>query len=436
MTDVQRILRTLTRQQAALHLETTDLCFLIALHVRAERAALASFEEELLYDVYEQVCATTEPEAQQLRKRATHAIQRLREQRLLARVDGSGFVRAGEYAMTRLAWAIVEQHIEEQVLTRESLTLLTHTLALQLEDIRNAALTARKPEEWKTRVVNPLRVTVSDLIGGIERRQRGLDAQQEDLRHEIAHLLQRDWFEAIEACEQLLQLTARTLQELNEVLMRDAARLQATLHDIAQRAFERQAAEAEETSNRVADHIDRVAAWGTARLQAWSEYFIFVQRYLRAVVRLDPHRALSQRLRDQLAGWTQLPFALVTAEQPRLPAMRALDTRPERPPVQRPAQDLEAVMQEIAPPEDARALPLETRVSNALQTRPEALSSVLKTLLDAVPDQDRYRTVGRIAALVAASGRVDTSVIDKPWTPVADDLEVEEWTVRWDELKP
>lgn len=436
MTDVQRILRTLTRQQATLHLETTDLCFLIALHVRAERASLASFEEDLLYDVYEQVCATTEPEAQQLRKRATHAIQRLRDQRLLARVDGSGLIRAGEFAMTRLAWAIVEQHIEEQVLTRESLTLLTHTLAAQLEEIRNGAMTARKPEDWKTRVVNPLRVTVSDLINGIERRQRGLDVQQEDIRIEISALLQRDWFDAIESCEALLQQTALTLQELNEVLMRDAARLQALLHDIAQRAFERQAQEAEETTQRVADHIDRVAAWGAARLQAWSEYFQFVQRYLRSVVRLDPHRALSQRLRDQLAAWHEQPFALLTAEQPRLPVMRTLDTRPERPAVMRPAQDLDVAFTEVAAPHDDPTLPLEIRVSNVLTTRPEALSSVLKTLLDAVPAAERYRTVGRVVALVAASGRVDPSILERPWTEIADDLEVEEWSVRWDELMP
>lgn len=37
------------------------------------------------------------------RKRATHAIGRLRDQRMLARVDGAGIVRAGEYALTRLA---------------------------------------------------------------------------------------------------------------------------------------------------------------------------------------------------------------------------------------------------------------------------------------------------------------------------------------------
>ena len=40
----------------------------------------------------------------------------------------AGVVRAGEYALTRLATGIVEFFLEEESLTRESLTLLTETL--------------------------------------------------------------------------------------------------------------------------------------------------------------------------------------------------------------------------------------------------------------------------------------------------------------------
>jgi len=71
-------------------LETADLCLLVALRARAEVASLVSFEESLLVDTFEEICVLTDPAAESPRKRATHAIQRLRDQRMLARVDGVG----------------------------------------------------------------------------------------------------------------------------------------------------------------------------------------------------------------------------------------------------------------------------------------------------------------------------------------------------------
>src|SRR6187402_3981941 len=124
MTDPARdpriVLAALARTHPVLELATLDLCFLAALHLRAEGAALAAFHESQLSDVFEQVCALLEPRAEHLRRRATHAIQRLRDQKLLARVDGAGILRPGEYALTRLAASIVESYLEDEALTREN----------------------------------------------------------------------------------------------------------------------------------------------------------------------------------------------------------------------------------------------------------------------------------------------------------------------------
>jgi chromosome partition protein MukF len=118
--DPNRVIASLARDQVNLDLKTVDLCFLAGLYLRADKMALASFEEDLLIDMFEQVCDVVEPGAENPRKRATHAIQRLREQRMLARVDGAGIVRAGEYALTRLAAAVVACFLTDEALTRES----------------------------------------------------------------------------------------------------------------------------------------------------------------------------------------------------------------------------------------------------------------------------------------------------------------------------
>jgi chromosome partition protein MukF len=192
------VIAALARAQVSLDLKTVDLCFLAGLYLKADKAALTSFEEDVLIDMFEQVCDVVEPGAENPRKRATHAIQRLREQRMLARVDGAGIVRAGDYALTTLAAAVVQYFLTDEALTRESLTLLTGTLSAQLAEVLAAARKATDAESWRIKVSGPLHVTVSELVSGIERRQRGLDAQQEEVQAEIATLLSADWFSAVE----------------------------------------------------------------------------------------------------------------------------------------------------------------------------------------------------------------------------------------------
>lgn len=305
--DPSRVIASLARDRVNLDLKTVDLCFLAGLYLRADRASLASFEEEELVDMFEQVCDVVEPAADNPRKRATHAIQRLREQRMLARVDGAGIVRTGDYALTRLAAAVIEFFLHDEALTRESLTLLTGKLRAQLATILSAAKKVRGEVDWRTKVGGPLRVTVADLVSGIERRQRGLDAQQEEIQSEISKLLSADWFSAVDRCQSLLYATTSTLAELKEILLRDANHFVALLQEIQAPATDASNAEAEATCQRVIEHVDRIAIWGGSRHSAWSDYYQYVHRYLRDVVRLDPDRALSQRLRDQLAQW---PMAL------------------------------------------------------------------------------------------------------------------------------
>src|SRR5687767_14934671 len=122
-------------------------------------------------------------------------------------------------------------------------------------------------EHWRDGVAGPLEVTIGELVAGIERRQRGLDLQQEDFQAEIRRLLEADWFGALDRCQALLESTSATLHELNEVLLRDSTVLLALLHDIEDVAVAAGeiAAEAEAAAHRLMDQIDRSVAWGTAR---------------------------------------------------------------------------------------------------------------------------------------------------------------------------
>jgi chromosome partition protein MukF len=424
--DPGRLIAALARDQVGIDLKTVDLCFLAGLYLRADRAALASFEEDMLVDMFEQVCDVVDPGAENPRKRATHAIQRLREQRMLARVDGAGIVRAGEFTLTRLAAAVIEFFLTDEALTRESLTLLTGTLRAQLAEILASAKKATTEEAWRSAVIGPLRVTVRELVAGIERRQRGLDAQQEEVQAEIAKLLKADWFGAIEQCQSLLDTTTQTLRELNEVLLRDTHHFVALLQDVQALASACERTEAEEAVQRVIEHVDRIAAWGAARQRAWSDYYQYIHRYIRDVVRLDPDRALSQRLRDQLAGFTASPFFLLVARAPSIRLLRPLEARVERPAVAQPRADRDIAPATVAT-EDALA-DLEELVRAALADGAVGLADVTMRVLHALPPEARYAVAGRIVDVVARIRRVRFEH-ECPWRPAGDRLEIEDWII-------
>jgi chromosome partition protein MukF len=424
--NAERILAAFAIQRPSLALETLDLGFLVALFVRGQGAQLAAFSEAGLSDVFEQVCALIEPEAEQRKKRATYAIARLREQRLLARVDGHGVVRSGEYALTRLASGIVEFFLEEDVLTRESLTLLTASLHSSLSAVLLDARAAGsgQPERWSSSVIGPLRVTIAELIAGIERRQRGLDLQQESFQTEIRSLLEANWFVAIERCQELLESSSATLRELSEILLRDSARLLAVLHDIEELAVAAGAADAEAAVLQVVEQLDRITAWGGSRQRAWSEYFQYVHRYLRDVVRLDPTRALTQRLRDQLSSGAGRRFALTIAGATPIQLLRAVTPQIARPAVTRPKapRDREPVPDVGV---DAQAL-LEQRVRGALDGGAASLANVTDRVNAEVQLAERFVTAGRVAhtAAALAHARVER---ERPWVRVEGDIEIEDW---------
>jgi chromosome partition protein MukF len=419
-------LLALSSRAPKLELSTLDLCFLATLYLRGQSSGSAAFTEEQLFEHFEQAAQVVERDPGSVRKRATHAIARLRAQRLLSRVDGAGLLRAGEYALSRLGAAIVGFFLEEDVLTTETLTLLTRTLESSLREVLTRAREAADADALDAAVVGPLKVTVHELTSGIERRQRGLDLQQEQFQKEISALLSADWFGAVESCQSLLESTAATLRDLNHVLLSESHRLQALLEDLQELALGFGAAAAEEAIRRAADQLDRIAAWSSGRQKSWSEYYQYVHRYLRDVVRLDPSRALTARLRDQLSGKSGKRFTLAVAHTSPPLLLREVAPSPERPPVKRPRAERDTAPDEQAA-EDPFAV-LEDAVRKQLDAGAASLRDVTALVTSELPEAERFRAAGRVAQVVARLART-RSDRERPWLAVSDAFAIEEWTL-------
>jgi chromosome partition protein MukF len=317
--------------------------------------------------------------------------------------------------------------LEDESLTRENLTELTRTLRVSLAEVLTRATSAHSESDWKCEVEGPLRVTVSDLVSGIERRQRSLDLEQQAFQTQIAKLLESDWFGAVEQCLELLESTSRTLAELNQILLRDAHELSSLLQDIQGVAVDARAEAAEAAVQRVMEQVDRVSAWGAARQRAWSEYYQYVHRYLCDVVRLDPSRALIQRLREQLSQHTSRPFALTVAAAPAPRLLRQIEPfQEDKPKVSRPRAERER------PPADNDAVDphavVEQLVHDALACGSTGLRDVTLQVTRETPSELQFVTAGRVAQVVARLART-THDRDRPWLTVQDGLVIEEWTI-------
>jgi chromosome partition protein MukF len=329
--------------------------------------------------------------------------------------------------LTSLANAIVQFFLADERLTRESLTLLTGAVINSLGQLRTAARQAESSEQWRTDVVAPLGITVGDLVAGIERRQRGLDAQQEEVQQQIGALLETQWFEAVAQCQEILESTTRTLRELGEILLRDSHQIQTLLQELLAMAIAADVIEAQEAITRVIDNVDRMAAWGLARQAAWSKYYRFVHRFLRDVVRLDPARALSKRLVEQVRAWPTAPFFLVAAAEGKIAVLRPIEARLDRPAVEQARRDRSREPVATAP--DDEELDLERLVLAALHGGPRHLGEVTEDVLAQLPEHARYAAAGIVAALVAQHAD-PRPARPRPWVAVDKTLQIEDWPLR------
>jgi chromosome partition protein MukF len=426
--DPRRVLAAFAEQKLSLELSTLELCFLALLRLVSRKENSNAFGEEQLFEAFEQVCEGLEPETENVRARATHTIRRLREQRLLSRVDGAGVLRAGEFSLSPLATAIVDYYIAGEALTRESLMLLSRTLVMTLAEVVTAARKADGEAQWKETVVAPLRVTVQELIGGIESRQRGLDVEQEAFQKRIASLLSTDWLGAIEQCQELLETTTATLSELNDLLLRGSQELFALLQELLTLASTALQEDAERAAQEVFDQVERMTAWGAARQRAFSEYYEYVHRYLRDVVRFDPSRALTHRLRKQLAGDSGRSFALTVASAPAIRLLREVKPTEQPPPVRRVKKPTDDAPKDEAPKPDPEKL-LELQVLDLLDEGVSDLSELTARLTRDLEQGQRFVLAGRIAKVLS---RVRRPLLarERPWVKVDESLAIEQWELR------
>jgi len=285
-----------------------DLAFIAGIHTYLDIQqvyALQSTDLEKIYQIVSDV-AGSNPES--ISQRVISATERLHKNQLLIRIDGGGLSQRPLYDMTQLGKSIVSFLNEKEKLTRQNLTIITQRIISFLSEIRKSLETSGSESFWTEKVQLPLECIVGELLEAIEKRQRGLDLEQNEVRSQISQLLEKNWLEALESCEQLLTTTSDTLQELYRTILSENTAIKQGLSEIFEQADDHRQLKVLDTIDTIFHRLDQLEQWGKERVASWSQYYRRVNDFLQSIVRFDPNRELSRQLTEQLQSYPQQPW--------------------------------------------------------------------------------------------------------------------------------
>jgi chromosome partition protein MukF len=413
-----------------LQLDMEDAAFLAGIHAWLSINSDPTLDEDQLRDIYRIVSEVAHGDSATVMQRATGAIARLREQRLMVRTDTAGIVRGGDYSLSRMGNAIAEWFGEQEGLTRQSLEVMMTRIRADLGQIKLAAQEGGSREHWETCVSGPLRLTVMGLIEAIDRRQQGMDIQQEEIRERIGLMLEETWFEAIRSCDELLESTSGALQELHRALMHEIEGMFTLLNEIEELCEDAAQSEAVEAATHVRRQMERISVWGENRFTAWSEYYQNVHEFIRSVVSVDPDRAIRTRLRDGLKEYGKpAPWFLNVADQPPYRHLRDQSHEQSIQKIERMRSYTVAALDDPGP-----EAPLLERLERGLivKSGQQEQMNLLEILMELLPDHhfdDIYVLAGDLVEWMTRRG-APQPLRETDWRQLGKGIEIQDLTIR------
>jgi chromosome condensin MukBEF complex kleisin-like MukF subunit len=322
---VQEAVAQAFRSGMQLHVNREDMAFVAGIATDLEIRQGFSLDQAALEKVYAIVNELTCGNEETVSQRAARSVERLVKNRLLIRVDGGGLSYRPQYDLTQLGKAVVRFLAQNETLTRQNLTVITARIVAILADIRQALASSGTDRFWDERVRLPLSTVVGELLEAIDKRRRGLDQAQNEVRSDIGRLLEKNWLEALKACEELLKTTSDALQELYHTILAENTAIRQGLNEIAEQADNSAQTHTLDVIDAIHHRLDQMEQWGRERVGSWSQYFRRVNDFLQSIVRFDPNRDLSRRLTQQLQVYPENPWYLRIIHPTRYRTIREIN---------------------------------------------------------------------------------------------------------------
>jgi len=303
----------------AISLPVERLAFLLAIAtLNGERIEGELTESELL-DAFKHVSNVFEQSPETVELRGNNAINDMVKQRILNRFTSEQAEGYAIYRLTPLAIGITDYYVRQ----KEFSTLrLSMQLSIVGNELKRAADDAHQDGDqfhWHRNVFAPLKYSVAEIFDSIDLTQRQMDEQQQQIKQEIADLLNKDWRAAISSCEILLSETSGTLRELQDTLEAAGDKLQTHLLVIQESIYGiPDLTYIDKLIFELQNKLDRIISWGQQAIDLWIGYDRHVHKFIRTAIDLDKNRVFAQRLRQSVQHYFDAPWALTYSSAERL----------------------------------------------------------------------------------------------------------------------
>ncbi len=326
---VEELVGWVKQHDLSLSLSGERLAFLISIAVLGSTKYDEELNEGELHDAFKIVTQQFETTGEASNFRANNAINELVNQKLLSRFTSETLEGTSIYRLSSLAVGITDYYLRHRQFSELKLSI---QLAMVSDEMDKAVTAARQGGDelhWRKQVHAVLKYSVAEIFDQIDLNQRVMDEQQQEVKQQIAELLNKDWREAINNCESLLTATSNTLRELQDTLQAAGDELQSQILDIQQQVQFNDSAQLSGSLEFVAEvlfslqiKLDRIINWGQQAIDLWIGYDRHVHKFIRTAIDMDQNRAFSQRLRHSVKSYFEAPWVLTYATADKLTDLR------------------------------------------------------------------------------------------------------------------
>ncbi|MDU4359566.1 MAG: chromosome partition protein MukF [Enterobacter hormaechei] len=271
----------------SISLPVDRLSFLLAVATLNGERLDGEMSEGELVDAFRHVSDAFEQTSETISVRANNAINDMVRQRLLNRFTSEQAEGNAIYRLTPLGIGITDYYIRQREFSTLRLSMQLSIVAGELKRAADAADENGDEFHWHRNVYAPLKYSVAEIFDSIDLTQRLMDEQQQQVKDDIAQLLNKDWRAAISSC-----------------MAHD------DLHFIDRLVFDLQS------------KLDRIISWGQQSIDLWIGYDRHVHKFIRTAIDMDKNRVFAQRLRQSVQTYFDAPWALTYANADRLLDMR------------------------------------------------------------------------------------------------------------------
>ena len=198
----------------SISLPVDRLSFLLAVATLNGERLDGEMSEGELVDAFRHVSDAFEQTSETIGVRANNAINDMVRQRLLNRFTSEQAEGNAIYRLTPLGIGITDYYIRQREFSTLRLSMQLSIVAGELKRAADAAEEGGDEFHWHRNVYAPLKYSVAEIFDSIDLTQRLMDEQQQQVKDDIAQMLNKDWREASIDEEVLFSETYGKLREL------------------------------------------------------------------------------------------------------------------------------------------------------------------------------------------------------------------------------